>query len=102
MVAMLNKNLRTVLYYVVTVSVLCLMIEVTKRIPDPRTQLSPHYYEVVTASQAELATLCQRYTELRTTVDQRLRWAVGANPGLKEVADQFNCEQQVRIDGIKI
>ena len=46
MVAMLNKNLRTVLYYVVTVSVLCLMIEVTKRIPDPRTQLSPHYYEV--------------------------------------------------------
>ena len=58
--------------------------------------------ERVVGGQAELATLCQRYTELRTTVDQRLRWAVGANPGLKEVADQFNCEQQVRIVGIKI
>ena len=63
MVAMLNKNLRTVLYYVVTVSVLCLMIEETKRIPDPRTQLSPHYYEVVTASQAELATLPKKTDE---------------------------------------
>jgi len=50
----LNKNLRHILYYVVTVSLLCLMIEVTKRIPDPRTTLSPKYYEVVTAKQSEL------------------------------------------------
>ena len=54
---MLNKNLRSILYYVVTVSVLCLMIEVTKRVPDPRTSLSPKFYEVVTAKQSELATL---------------------------------------------
>ena len=54
---MLNKNLRTVLYYVVTVSVCCLLIEFSKRVPDPRTQLSPKYYEVVTASPAELKTL---------------------------------------------
>ena len=54
---MLNKNLRTVLYYVVTVSVCCLLIEFSKRVPDPRTQLSPKYYEVVTASQAELKKL---------------------------------------------
>ena len=43
---MLNKNLRTVVYYVVTVSVCCLLIEFSKRVPDPRTQLSPKYYEV--------------------------------------------------------
>ena len=54
---MLNKNLRHILYYVVGVSLLCLMIEVTKRIPDPRTTLSPKYYEVVTAKQSELDTL---------------------------------------------
>jgi len=54
---MLNKNLRHILYYVVTVSLLCLMIEVTKRIPDPRTTLSPKYYEVVTAKDSELQTL---------------------------------------------
>ena len=54
---MLNKNLRSILYYVVTVSVLCLMIEFTKRIPDPRTSLSPKYYEVVTAKQSELESL---------------------------------------------
>jgi len=53
----LNKNLRHILYYVVTVSLLCLMIEVTKRIPDPRTTLSPKYYEVVTAKHSELQTL---------------------------------------------
>ena len=51
---MLNKNLRTVVYYVVTISCLCLMIEFTKRIPDPRTSLSPQYYDVVTAKQSEL------------------------------------------------
>ena len=56
-VMMLNKNLRSILYYVVTVSVLCLMIEFTKRIPDPRTSLSPKYYEVVTAKQSELESL---------------------------------------------
>lgn len=56
---MLNKNLRTVLYYVVTVSCLCLMIEFTKRIPDPRTSLSPQFYQVVTAKQSELLTLPQ-------------------------------------------
>ena len=54
---MLNKNLRTVLYYVVTVSVCCLLIEFSKRVPDPRTQLSPKYYDVVTASPAELKKL---------------------------------------------
>ena len=54
---MLNKNLRHILYYVVTVSLLCLMIEVTKRIPDPRTTLSPKYYEVVTAKQSQLETV---------------------------------------------
>ena len=51
---MLNKNLRTILYYVVSVSMVCLMIEFTKRIPDPRTSLSPQYYDVVTAKQSEL------------------------------------------------
>lgn len=54
---MLNKNLRNILYYVVSLSLLCLMIEFTKRIPDPRTSLSPKYYEVVTAKHSELATL---------------------------------------------
>ena len=54
---MLNKNLRTVLYYVVTVSVCCLLIEFSKRVPDPRTQLSPKFYDVVTASPAELKKL---------------------------------------------
>ena len=53
----MNKNLRTVLYYVVTVSVCCLLIEFSKRVPDPRTQLSPKYYDVVTASPAELKKL---------------------------------------------
>ena len=41
----------------VSISCLCLMIEFSKRIPDPRTSLSPQFYEVVTAKQSDLLKL---------------------------------------------
>ena len=83
---MLNKNLRHVLYYVVTVSLLCLMIEVTKRIPDPRTSLSPKYYEVVTANQAELQSP-PKASENEEAVDVIPRRNRGRLP-LKETANE--------------
>jgi len=45
---MLNKNLRSVLYYVVGVSFICLMIEVSKRSDDKYYSLSKELYEVKT------------------------------------------------------
>jgi len=51
--------------------------------------------------QAELASLCLRYSDLKASVDQRLKWAVGANPSLKEVVDQFSCEQQAQLDTVR-
>ena len=43
--------------------------------------------------QTELAGLCARYSDLKSSVDQRLKWAVGANPALKEVVEGFSWGQ---------
>ena len=51
--------------------------------------------------QNELSNLCLHYTELKTTVDQRLKWAVGANPGLMEVVEKFDCEQQAQLEVVR-
>jgi len=51
---MLNKNLRSILYYVVGVSVVCLMIELSKRVPAK--ELDTSMYMVHTAKVSELAT----------------------------------------------
>ena len=51
--------------------------------------------------QAELTTLCVSYSDLKASVDQRLKWAVIANPGLKEVVDQFSCEQRAELDTVR-
>ena len=44
------------------------------------------------ALHAELTDLLGRYSELKASVDQRLRWAVGANPGLQEVKNRCQFE----------
>lgn len=54
--AMLNKNLRSLLSYVAGVSLLCLMIEFSRRLPDTPATLSPALYHVRTAKDSELAT----------------------------------------------
>ena len=51
---MLNKNLRSILYYVVGVSAVCLMIELSKRVPAK--ELDTSMYIVHTAKVSELAT----------------------------------------------
>merc|ERR1711915_730081 len=51
---MLNKNLRSILYYVVGVSAVCLMIELSKRVPAK--ELDKSMYMVQTAKVSELAT----------------------------------------------
>jgi hypothetical protein len=51
--------------------------------------------------EAELASLCSNYSGPRATVDQRLKWAVGANPGPQEVADTFGAEQQALLEAVK-
>ena len=51
--------------------------------------------------QSEVAALCLRYAELKASVDQRLKWALGANPGLKEIVDGFSCEHQTQLDVIR-
>merc|ERR1719516_58403 len=49
---MINKNLRSVLYYVTGVTMVCLMIEFSKRVPAG--QLDPRLYAVETAKESEL------------------------------------------------
>ena len=90
---MLNKNLRHILYYVVTVSLLCLMIEFTKRIPDPRTSLSPKYYEVVTANQAELQTLPKASED-----DEAVDVIPGRNRGRLPLKKTVNADVEPVID----
>lgn len=52
--------------------------------------------------QAELSGLCLRYAELKASVDQRLKWAVGANPSLKEtVMDGFGCEHAAQLEAVR-
>ena len=51
--------------------------------------------------QSEIGALCLRYAELKASVDQRLKWAVGANPGLKEIVEGFSCEHQTQLDVIR-
>jgi len=53
---MINKNLRSVLYYVIGVTLVCLMIELSKR-TVPGGGLSSQLYVVETAKESELATL---------------------------------------------
>ena len=48
--------------------------------------------------QAEMNQLGLSYQELKNSVDQRLKWAVGANPALKEIVDGFDCEHQSQLD----
>jgi len=52
---MINKNLRSVLYYVTGVTMVCLMIEFSKRVPVG--QLDPRLYVVETAKESELTNL---------------------------------------------
>lgn len=32
---------------------------------------------------------------------QRLKWGLGANPGLKEVVDGFDCDHQGQLDVVR-
>jgi len=52
---MINKNLRSVLYYVTGVTIVCLMIEFSKRVPAGG--LDSRLYVVETAKESELASL---------------------------------------------
>lgn len=52
---MINKNLRSVLYYVIGVTIVCLMIEFSKRVPAGG--LDSRLYVVETAKESELASL---------------------------------------------
>ena len=51
--------------------------------------------------QSELSNLCLHYADLKTSVDQRLKWAVGANPGLKELVEGFVCEQLAQLEAVR-
>ena len=51
---MLHKNLRTVLYYVIGVTFICLMIEYRKKRDDDFYKLDKNLYSVVTASLQQL------------------------------------------------
>merc|ERR1712123_436916 len=55
---MINKNLRRVLYYVTGVTIVCLMIEFSKRVPAGG--LDSRLYVVETAKESELASLPKR------------------------------------------
>ena len=41
-------------------------------------------------TQKELSEIHARYTDLNNTIEQRLKWACGANPDLQEVFDKFS------------
>ena len=42
------------------------------------------------------------YVVLKASVDQRLKWAVGANPQLQEVADTFSAQNSAHIENIRV
>ena len=48
--------------------------------------------------QAEMGQLGLTYQELKNSVDQRLKWALGANPALKEIVEGFDGEHQSQLD----
>merc|ERR1719228_730058 len=51
--------------------------------------------------QGELTNLCSEYSAVKASVDQRLKWAVGANPGLQEVADQLSGQHQAQVEIVR-
>ena len=51
--------------------------------------------------ESDLGRLCSEYSAIKGTVDQRLKWAVGANPGLQEVVDQAAGEQAALVEAVK-
>jgi len=51
--------------------------------------------------QTELSNLMVGLIDLRNVVDQRLRWAVGANSQLQDVVDQFSAQHTNQIENAK-
>ena len=45
--------------------------------------------------------MSSEYCALKASVDQRLKWAVGANPGLQEVVDQFGAEHSAQLECVR-
>ncbi len=52
-------------------------------------------------SQKELTEINTRYQDLNATVDQRLKWACGANPDLQEVFDNFSSAYAAEMEVMK-
>jgi len=77
----------------------------TKLAKPNRNEFLPILTNSSTRSQKllnELQDLIGSYVELKATVDQRLKWAAGANPQLQEVADTFSAQNSAHIDNIRL
>merc|ERR1719210_909200 len=96
---MINKNLRSILYYVIGVTMVCLMIELSKRVPQ--AALDPALYDVNTAKESQLATLPNTGSEDAESLDvipKRNRGRVKVEKKPKKMA--VKSEQQQEEDNI--
>ena len=55
----------------------------------------------LTSSQKELQDINSKYQELNSTVEQRLKWACGANPDLQGVFDNFSSAFAAEMESLK-
>ena len=81
-----------------------LALDAITLVPPFRMQVLNDLKNCLTAlinGQQELNEVYVRYTELTNTVEQRLRWACGANPDLQEIFDQFSSAFASEIENMK-
>ena len=81
-----------------------LALDAITLVPPFRMQVLNDLKNCLTAlinGQQELNEVYARYTELTNTVEQRLRWACGANPDLQEIFDQFSSAFASEIENMK-
>ena len=73
--------------------------------PPVRSQLLVdlrHYMSVVLLLQEDMTKVQLQYQELYGTVEQRMKWACGANPELHEVFDSFSSAFTEEMEALKV
>ena len=63
--------------------------------------LSSFFFNMVQFFFQELIEINTRYQDLSNTVEQRLKWACGANPDLQEVFDKFSSSFSAEMEAMR-
>merc|ERR1719266_1712716 len=81
-----------------------LPMQVVNAVQPLRPQILNDLKNCVTAlitTQKELIEINTRYQDLSNTVEQRLKWACGANPDLQEVFDKFSSSFSAEMEAMR-